>query len=87
MVSANWTEGALADLETIDSSISKKIVAKISWLSENFEYITPETLHYDLKGIFKLRVGDYRALYQISKKEIKIQMIDHRSRIYKRISK
>jgi mRNA interferase RelE/StbE len=87
MVSIKWEKSAVADLETIDFSIAKKIVAKISWLSENYEQIVPELLHYDLKGIYKLRVGDFRVLYQISNKIIVIKMVDHRKHIYKRISR
>ena len=87
MVSIKWEKSAIADLDDIDFSIAGKIVAKVSWLSENYEHIVPELLHYDLKGIYKLRVGDYRILYQISGKTIIIKMIDHRKHIYKRISR
>lgn len=87
MVSIKWEKSATTDLDAIDFSIAKKIVAKISWLSENYENIVPELLHYDLKGIYKLRVGDYRVLYQISAEIIVIKMVDHRKHIYKRISR
>jgi len=80
-------KSALADLNDVDFSIAKKIVAKVSWFSENYENIVPELLHYDLKGIYKLRVGDYRVLYQISDKIIFIKMVDHRKHIYKRVSR
>lgn len=84
MASVKWDERAVVDLDSVDFSIARKIVAKVSWLAEHYANITPELLHYDLKGIYKLRIGDYRVLYQSSDGVITIRMIDHRSRIYKR---
>ncbi len=84
MVSVKWDKRAVDDLESIDFSIAKKIVAKVSWLAENYENIIPELLHYDLKGIYKLRVGDYRVLYKVLGEAIVIQMVDHRRHIYKK---
>ncbi len=69
MVLLNWDEQALADLDKIDFSIAKKIVAKVSWLKEHYGDVIPEVLHYSLKGIYKLRVGDYRVLYKIRSRE------------------
>lgn len=84
MVSVKWDERAVADLDAVDFSIARKIVAKISWLAEHYVSITPELLRYDMKGIYKLRVGDYRVLYIVSNETITIKMVDHRSRVYKR---
>lgn len=84
MVSVKWDKRAVADLDVVDFSIARKIVAKVSWLAEYFVNITPELLHYDMKGIYKLRVGDYRVLYIVSDEVVVIKMIDHRSRVYKR---
>lgn len=84
MASVKWDERAVADLDAIDFSIARKIVAKVSWLAEYYVSIVPELLRYDMKGIYKLRVGDYRVLYIVSHETITIKMIDHRSRVYKR---
>ncbi|MEK7614602.1 MAG: type II toxin-antitoxin system RelE/ParE family toxin [Patescibacteria group bacterium] len=72
MVLVKWDERAVADLDAVDSSIAKKIVAKISWLKKYHVGIVPELLHYSLKGIYKLRVGDYRVLYKVSGETITI---------------
>ncbi len=85
MASIRWDQEAVKDLDSIDFEIGKKIVSKVSWLRENFENISPELLRYDLKGIYKLRVGDYRVLYVLKGELIRIKMVDHRSRIYKRL--
>lgn len=84
MVSVKWDERAVADLDDIDFSIARKIVAKVSWLAEYYVSIIPELLRYDMKGIYKLRIGGYRVLYTVSKDVVTIKIIDHRSRIYKR---
>lgn len=83
MVSVKWDERAVADLDAVDFVIAKKIVAQVSWLSEHCSNIIPELLPYDLKGVYKLRVVDYRVLYKVSNEVITIKMVDHRSRIYK----
>lgn len=74
----------VADLDDVDFSIARKIVAKVSWLAEYYPSIVHELLRYDMKGIYKLRIGDYRILYTVSKEIVTIIMIGHRSRIYKR---
>jgi mRNA interferase RelE/StbE len=55
---------ALADLEKLRKSVCQRIVNKINWLAENFDQITPQPLTADLSGFFKLRVGDYRVIYE-----------------------
>lgn len=84
MVLIKWDRRAVADLDVIDFSIAKRIVAKVSWLGEHCANIIPELLHYGVKGMYKLRVGDYRVLYKTEDEAIIVKMVDHRSRIYKR---
>ena len=42
--------------------------------------------HYEKANVYKLRIGDYRALIDVdkSRKILFVQVIDKRSRIYKR---
>ena len=48
---------------------------------------SPETfgipLRHSLKGLRKLRVGDYRVIFQIIGQEVHISAILHRSVVYK----
>ena len=67
----------------LDSVISRRIIQKITWLTENIENITPEPLTGDLKGLFKLKVGHFRVVYSIKGQTIHIHLIGHRSDIYK----
>ena len=76
---------ALADLEKLRKSVCQRIVNKINWLAENFDQITQQPLTADLSGFFKLRVGDYRVIYEFDPDQriIFIDRVGHRSEIYK----
>jgi len=55
-------------------------------MRKNFDQITPLPLGDKWRGFFKLRIGDWRVVYEIeiSKRLITIHYIDHRDKIYKR---
>lgn len=76
---------AIADLKRLDRVIGQRLLTKLKWLSENFQEITPVPLTGELKGLFKLRVGDYRVIYSIDQKQplLTIHLIGHRSEIYR----
>ena len=75
---------ALADLQKLSKDVCQRIVNKIDWIAENFEQITPQPLSNNLAGLFKLRVGDYRVIYEFRSTEqiITIDRLGHRSQIY-----
>lgn len=75
---------ALADLEKLTKAVCERIVNKINWLAENFDEITPQPLTADLAGFFKLRVGDYRVIYEFDSERriIFIDRVGHRKEIY-----
>ncbi|KAM3097864.1 type II toxin-antitoxin system RelE family toxin [Phormidesmis sp. 146-35] len=82
-----WVEyesEAFADLERLTQTLRERIVSKIHWLAENFDQITPQPLTANLSGFFKLRVGDYRVIYEYSQEErvIFINRIRHRREVY-----
>lgn len=76
---------AISDLKKLDKVISQRIFDKIRWLSENFEDIVPQMLTSEFKGMYKLRVGDWRIIYTVNQntKIITVHMVGHRSEIYK----
>ena len=82
--SIQYKAESLDDLEQLDSQIQSRIIKKIIWLSENFENIMPLALSANLAGSYKLRVGDYRIIYEFSEvdENITILKIGHRSEIY-----
>ena len=75
------------DLSKLDKQIRQQVVSRSEWLAEHFDTLTPEPLHAEFKGLFKLRVGDWRAAYTFApgEKLIKIRIVDHRNKIYKRL--
>ena len=83
MASARWSGSALQDIEGLDSFVRERILTKVSWLEDNIRNIAPEPLHYKLKGLYKVRVGDYRIEYSVQNNIILIEAIGHRRDIYR----
>lgn len=77
---------AVKDLEQLDKVVAKRIVEKMNWLAENLDKIRPQQLTGELRGLYKLREGDYRVIYEIIHKEnlIVIHCIGHRRQIYRK---
>jgi len=82
MVSVKWSADALRDLENIDTVIAARVVRKVAWLGDNFPTLVPEKLHQNLKGLYKLRVGDYRVMYSVHANMLIIEAIGHRRNVY-----
>ena len=81
----NFMPEAVRDLNRLDKLIARRIQTRIRWLSENFGSITPEVLTGDWQRLFKLRVGSYRIIYTVDKKEqlIIVHLVSHRKDIYR----
>ena len=81
------TDPAEADLEKLDTPTKNRVLQKLRWLTDNFEYITPLPLGEPLKGLFKLRVGSWRIIYEVEedKKIVTVHAIDLRDKVYKKI--
>lgn len=77
---------ASRELTRLDKPVGRRIVDRINWLSENLDSIKPEELKGDLEGLYKLRIGDYRVIYEILHKEqtLIIHAIGHRKEIYRK---
>ncbi|WP_407079344.1 type II toxin-antitoxin system RelE family toxin [Candidatus Venteria ishoeyi] len=54
-------------------------------MAENFDNIRPEPLSANLAGFYKLRVGDYRVVYEVFDTErcLIIHKIGHRREVYR----
>lgn len=83
MHKVEWTEDALEDLEKLDKPVIKRILNKLTWFSNNFEHITPESLSGELASTYKIRIGDWRVIYTLEENLIVIQAVGHRRDIYK----
>lgn len=73
------------DLLALDKIIQERAVNKIQWFAKNFLNVVPEPLSNKWKNFYKLRVGDWRIVYQIEypKKLIVIYRIGKRDKVYK----
>jgi len=70
-------------LKKQDKHISDRLKKGLKKLkSENPFYFLE---HYEGKDFYKYRIGEYRALIDVSfsEKSLKVQVLDHRRRIYK----
>ena len=83
MARIEWTQGAVEDLERLDKAIGRRILRRLTWFSQNFQSIVPEPLTGESTGTFKLRTGEWRAVYTVEGDIIVIQFISHRSDIYR----
>ncbi|MBM3156419.1 MAG: type II toxin-antitoxin system RelE/ParE family toxin [Chloroflexi bacterium] len=77
---------SIDDLRHLDKAMAQRIFRKLKWFSENFDTVTPEPLTAELRGLFKLRVGSYRVIYEAKPKEhlLTIHFVGHRKEVYKR---
>ena len=71
----------------LDRPEARRIVQRINWLASNLCRIRPEALGGDLAGLYKLRVGDYRVIYEVLDGEqmLLVHAIGHRREIYRRL--
>lgn len=81
-----FSPGSVRDLKKLDRPVRDAILDKLEWFAANFSLARHNRLQAVHTIFYKLRVGDYRVLYCINQKErlIRVEYIDHRSRIYKR---
>ena len=83
MYQIEWTKKALDNLYELDNFISQRIAKKINELSINPFFNDVKRL----KGIhgYRLRIGDYRVIFDIEGDSIFILKIGHRKNIYKKL--
>ena len=76
---------AIKELESLPSKTHDRIIKHLKRLEENPRLSGSEKLT-GMKA-YKLRVGNYRIIYEIddTSKEIKVFMIEDRKQVYKRL--
>lgn len=79
----NWAP-AVDDIRLLDKEIGKRIVKKVGSIADQ-----PSRFVERLEGypLFKLRIGDYRAIFDIRHKEntIIVVLVGHRSKVYQEL--
>jgi len=79
-------DAATKELGKLDKSVARRIVERVDWLAENLKSVHLKTLTEEFEGLFKLRVGDYRVIYELIHNEqmIIVHVIGHRREIYRK---
>jgi mRNA interferase RelE/StbE len=75
---------SFADLKKLTPTMLNRIIKKVDWLADNFDEIAHQSLAANLSSFYKLRVGDYRVIYEFDLEErvIFIARIGHRREVY-----
>ncbi len=76
----DFSREALTSLSRLDKQVAQRILDRIKWLSLHIEDVNHKALAGHLRGAFKLRVGDYRVVYELKHKVniLTIRLIAHR---------
>jgi len=85
--SVSISYSALKDLNSLDNRIKKRIKFSLKGLEEDPFRRRAKADIKKLRGLknpdlYRLRVGDYRIVYVIAKKKVKITHILKRSKVY-----
>ena len=77
---------ARKELEKLDHSIALRILKKIENLPENPRPVGCKKLT-GLNSLWRIRIGDYRVVYEIDDphRRIDISIVRHRSKVYNNI--
>ena len=76
-----WHPQAFKVLEKLPKEIIQRVLNKFDLvIEEPFRFLE----HYEGENLFKLRIGDYRALVEVNiqTKILLVKIFDHRSKIY-----
>ena len=84
---ARLLDAAARDLARLDKPEARRVVDRINWLALNYGTIRPEALSGNPAGFYKLRVGDFRVIYEILDPEqiLLVHAIGHRREIYRKL--
>ena len=80
----SFTEIAKKEFNSLDSVIKKQLAKKIIYFSSLDDIkVVAKKLHNHEIGEYRLRVGNYRIIFDLDKHTINILRIQHRKDVYK----
>jgi mRNA interferase RelE/StbE len=71
---------AIKDLAKLSSDLQNLIISKIELMQDNLQGYIKKLTNFTPE--YRLRVGDYRVLFELEKQIILIYRIKHRSKTY-----
>ena len=85
MYKLDFTDEGKATFASLDKDIAQRILNKLKWFLQNIDAVNFMPLEGNLSGLCKLRVGDWRVIYEVdhNRKIITIHKAGHRKEIYK----
>ena len=81
MYSLIWKDHAVKELENLDKNALKRIINKIDEMLLNPIICDFKKLKGH-EGLFRLRVGEYRVIFEHDNKNLTILKVGHRQNIY-----
>ena len=80
-----FEERADRDLARLDAQVSRRIRNGLDVLADRAETVSHRALTGPLRGRFRLRVGDYRIIYELDRgrRLITVLRVQHRSEAYR----
>ena len=83
--SVEFQTAAIDDMQRLDTAIAQQVRNRLDGLAENAESTRHRMLTGRLRGLFRLRVGDYRVLYTMDRanRTIVVRAVRHRSEVYR----
>lgn len=79
-----FTNNAVKDIEKIDNSVKKQLHKKLCYFKEldDIKVVAKKLHNYDI-GEYRLRVGNFRIIFDLDKHTIVVLRIQHRKDVYK----
>lgn len=81
-----WSPTARRSLERLPEKVAISALEYLYGPLAVSPYRVGKSLHFELEGLYSAHRGDYRVLYEIDRERrlIKVQVIQHRSDVYRR---
>jgi mRNA interferase RelE/StbE len=88
MYQVEFRPKAAGDFAKLDQVAADRVLKRLRWLAENCDSVKPESFTGPFSGLLKLRVGDYRVVYQADreKKVLRVRLVGHRREIYDQLA-
>ena len=84
MYKLDFTDEGRSALASLDKIVAQRILVKLKWFLQNIEAVNFKPLKGNLSGLYKLKVGDWRIIYEINHNEkvVTVHKVGHRKEIY-----
>lgn len=85
MYKLDFTDEGRSALASLDKIVAQRVLDKLKWFLQNIGAVSFKPLDGNLSGLYKLRVGDWRVIYEVNHndKVVTVHKVGHRKEIYK----